>query len=467
MSRRTATPWVAPSSTTEAQEAYARRTTRASALLAAAEGLPDAPLGLAKRSSNLFRDRVPARKLALDLGEFDHVIAVNPAAGWVDTEGLVSYEALVDATLPHGVMPAVVPQLKSITAGGAVAGVGIEATSFRHGLVHDTLLEADVLLPDGRVITCRPDNDAQDLFFGLPNSYGTLGYALRLRLRTLPVRPFVQVQHLCFRQPAAFFDALALACDDATADFVDGVVFGGDDLVLNIGRFVDSAPHTSDYGYLEMYHQSLHRLPQDWLHTRDWLWRWDTDWFWCSANFGVDRRWVRRLLGRSRLNSRTYTRWMRWNARLGLSRRLAHWQGWAHVESVIQDVDLPLPKAPDFLEFLLAEVGILPIWICPIRAADPARPTPLYRLPADTRSVNFGFWDVVRRAQPLAEGHVNRRIEQRVIDAGGIKSLYSDAYFSREQFAQAYGMDDYDALKRRYDPQHRLLDLYDKCVLRA
>ena len=36
-------------------------------------------------------------------------------------------------------MPAVVPQLKSITLGGAVAGVGIEATSFRYGLVHDTI----------------------------------------------------------------------------------------------------------------------------------------------------------------------------------------------------------------------------------------------------------------------------------------------------------------------------------------
>ena len=27
--------------------------------------------------------------------------------------------------------------------------------------------------------------------------------------------------------------------------------------------------------------------------------------------------------------------------------------------------------------------------------------------------------------------------------------------------------DAYDRLKARYDPTHRLLDLYDKCVLRA
>ena len=81
-------------------------------------------------------------------------------------------------------MPAVVPQLKTITLGGAVAGVGIEATSFRHGLVHETVLEIEVLLPaTARVVTARRDNEHADLFFGFPNSYGTLGYALRVAAR--------------------------------------------------------------------------------------------------------------------------------------------------------------------------------------------------------------------------------------------------------------------------------------------
>jgi FAD/FMN-containing dehydrogenase len=47
---------------------------------------------------------------------------------------------------------------------------------------------------------------------------------------------------------------------------------------------------------------------------------------------------------------------------------------------------------------------------------------------------------------------------------GGIKSLYSESFFTRQEFAEAYGGADYEALKRRYDPSHRLLDLYDKCV---
>lgn len=449
----------------EALAAYAERQARAARAMRNLAA--DAPLGLVKHSSNLFRDRDQRARQRLDLNDFNHVLEVNTAQGYVDTEGLVSYEALVDHTLPQGVMPAVVPQLKTITAGGAVAGVGIEATSFRQGLVHDTLIEADVLLPGGDIVTCSPGNAHRELFLALPNSYGTLGYLLRLRLKTLPVRPFVAVQHRRFTTARDFFAALEVACDDPASDFVDGVVFAADDLVLNVGRFVDTAPATSDYGFEHIYHQSLRSKPCDWLTVHDWLWRWDTDWFWCSSHFGADRPWVRRLLGRQRLNSRTYTRWMRWNARWGLTRQLARWRGMRHVESVIQDVDLPLPTAPKFLDFLLAEIGILPIWVCPIRAADAARPFTLYPLAPGLRYLNFGFWDVVERSEPQAPGNFNRLVEQRLVALGGIKSLYSEAYFTREAFDAAYGMPAYAAVKARYDPEGRLLGLYEKCVQRA
>lgn len=461
MSRAATTRWGAASCT---RAEYVARAARAAEALRTSDALP----GLLKDSSNLFRDRSRSRRPRLDLRDFVHVIAVDAQRQTVETEALVSYEALLEATLPQGVMPAVVPQLRSITAGGAVAGVGIEATSFRHGLVHDTLLEADVLLPDGRVVNCRPDNEHRDLFLGLPNSYGTLGYALRVVMRTLPVKPFVAVEHRRFDAPAAFFSALDAACNDPGVDFVDGVVFAGDDLVLNLARFVDTAPTPpSDYGYLQMYWRSLRERPHDVLATRDWIWRWDTDWFWCSRNVGADRPWVRRLLGRERLNSRTYTKIMRLNARWGLSRAWDRLRGVRHAESVIQDVDVPMPNAEPFLAFLLREIGILPIWICPIRAPDPARPFTLYSLAGGTRHVNFGFWDVIRRAQPLGHGHFNRRIERRLADLGGIKSLYSDAFFTREEFDAAYAGDAYRRLKARYDPQQRLLGLYEKCVQRA
>ncbi|MGD8590645.1 MAG: FAD-binding protein, partial [Chromatiales bacterium] len=253
-------------------------------------------LRLGKASSNLFRDRRPATGTRLDVRAFDAVLGVDAQQGWVDVEGMTPYDLLTAATLTHQLMPAVVPQLKSITIGGAAAGVGIEATSFRQGLVHETLLELEVLVGDGRVLTCTPDNEYNDLFFAFPNSYGSLGYALRLKARTLPVQPFVRVEHRRYHDAGAFFADLETRCN-GEADFIDGVVFGPDEFYLNQARFVDSAPRVSDYTYRDIYYRSIRDKPVDHLKTRDYIWRWDTDWFWCSKNVGAQHPLLRRLYG--------------------------------------------------------------------------------------------------------------------------------------------------------------------------
>ena len=153
---------------------HAKKKEALAAQLRAATG----PVALAKDTSNLFRDRAAGERRRLDVRAFNQVIGFGE--GWVDAEGMIPYEDLVRECLAHGVMPTVVPQLKTITLGGAVAGVGIESSSHRYGLVHDGMLELDVLLGDGRVVTCtRTTNIA--IFFRLSNSYGTLGYALRVR----------------------------------------------------------------------------------------------------------------------------------------------------------------------------------------------------------------------------------------------------------------------------------------------
>jgi FAD/FMN-containing dehydrogenase len=322
-----------------------------------------------------------------------------------------------------------------------------------------------VLLPTGEVVTCTPENAHRDLFFGFPNSYGTLGYALRLRLRTLPVRRFVRVEHTRLADPRAFFDVLAERCA-GSADFVDGVVFDAGTLVVNTGTFVDSAPWQSDYTFEKIYDRSLLEKEVDYLTAHDYLWRWDTDWFWCSKNLGAQNPIVRRLLGRNRLNSRTYTRVMRFNSKWGFTRALSRLRG-RHPESVIQDVDIPLAHAPAFLEFFLREIGVLPIWTCPIGPLQHGNRFALYPLQHAGLYINFGFWDVVESKTAHPPGHFNRLIEQKVLELGGIKSLYSDSYFDRETFARAYAIDTYRALKAKYDPQGRTLDLYDKCVLRA
>ncbi|HEY2062061.1 MAG TPA: FAD-binding oxidoreductase [Amycolatopsis sp.] len=426
---------------------------------------------LAKRTSNLFRSRAATKTPGLDVSGFTHVLRVDPEARTAEVEGMVTYEQLVDATLAHGLMPLVVPQLKTITLGGAVTGLGIESSSFRNGMPHESVLEMELLTGDGRVVVARPDNEHRELFHGFPNSYGTLGYALRLRIELEPVKPYVRLRHVRYHDRDSYFTALGDACraqahEGEAVDFVDGTVFGPDELYLTLGTFTDTAPETSDYTWLGIYYRSIQSRRTDHLTVRDYLWRWDTDWFWCSRAFGVQSRLPRLLLGRRLLRSSVYWKLVALDRRFRFAERLLKARGLPPEETVVQDIEVPLERAAEFLEFFEREIPISPVWVCPLKGRPGGVSWPLYEMNPDALYVNFGFWSAV----PLDPGEAgdthNRMIEAEVTALGGRKSLYSDSFYEADEFWRLYNGDAYRKLKGAYDPDSRLLDLHEKCVRR-
>lgn len=426
----------------------------------------DGDIGLQKDTSNLFRDRDATQKKKLNVKHFNHVLEVNTVERWADVEGMTTFEAFTDGTLAHGFVPAVVPQLKSITIGGAISGVGIEASSFRHGLVHETVMSMDVLLPDGRVIHATPDNEHKDLFFGIPNSYGTLGYVLKCRVKILPAKKYVHLEYVKFEDRQPFFDAIERACTQSF-DYVDGVIFNSHEMYLITGTFVDDAPYTHDYTFLKIFYKSIRKRRDDYLTTRDFIWRWDTDWFWCSKNLGMHNPLLRLIMGRRRLNSITYGKIMRWNARTKFSDRFIEPLRGGHSESVIQDICIPIKHSPAFFDFLLSEIPVLPAWVCPTKSPNPSHRFSLFSFDESQLHIDFGFWDIVRTKEKHERGYFNKKVEAKTMELDGMKSLYSEAFYDRETFDRLYNAKDYVLLKQKYDPHGRLKGLYEKVVLRA
>ena len=419
---------------------------------------------LGKDTSNLFRERQTTEQRLIDVRSFNHVLNVDTTENYVEVEGMTPYVDLANATLAHNCMPCVVPQLKSITIGGAISGVGIESSSFKFGLVHETVSEMEVLTGNGDIVICTANNQHRDLFFGMANSYGTLGYVLKLKADTIPVKPFVRLEHIQHTEAGSYFEHMCELCAEGV-DFLDGVMFEPGNYFITTGVFTDEAPYQSDYTYKRIYYKSIVQNEVDYLTIHDYIWRWDSDWFWCSKNVGAQSKLLRPLFGRKRLNSVFYSRIMRWNAKWGFTRYYNRLRG-LFTESVIQDVDIPIDRAREFYDFFDREIGIRPVWICPIRTQRKDHAYPLYPMDTDRIYVNFGFWDVVRSKQARTEGFFNRKVEDKVNELGGIKSLYSDTCYTKQKFWQIYNLNAYQALKGTYDTNGRLKNLYEKCVLK-
>jgi FAD/FMN-containing dehydrogenase len=381
---------------------------------------------------------------------------------------MTTYEDLCDATLRHGLMPLVVPQLKTITLGGAVTGLGIESTSLRNGMPHESVVAMEILTGDGRVVTATEDNEHHDLFRGFPNSYGTLGYSLSLTIELEPVQPYVHVCHFPFSSPEACMEAVAEIAAAGSfrghrADFVDGTAFSPDELYLTVGSFSDVAPWRSEYSGQKIYYQSIRRDKEDFLTTHDYLWRWDADWFWCSKSFGVQKPLVRRLWPRRYRRSDVYRRLVAFDRKYHLSDTLNERRQRPQREAVIQDVEIPVERGAEFLRYFAANVGMSPVWMCPLRLRG-ERSWPLYPLKPDEVYVNFGFWGTVPLPPGRQDGYYNRLVEDEVAALGGHKSLYSTSFYSEDEFYRRYNGDAYKALKHAYDGGGRLLGLYEKCV---
>ncbi|HZA11151.1 FAD-binding oxidoreductase [Mycobacterium sp.] len=456
----------------DAQAAHAEGVRR---LIASYRKIPrNATVRLAKPTSNLFRARSKRNAPGLDASGLTNVLAVDPHTRTADVAGMCTYQDLVAATLPYGLSPLVVPQLKTITLGGAVTGLGIESASFRNGLPHESVLEMDILTGTGEVVTAAPDQH-QDLYRGFPNSYGTLGYSVRLRIELENIKPFVALRHLRFHS----LDELVAEMDRIIetgglggdpVDYLDGVVFSADESYLCVGVQTSTPGPVSDYTGKHIYYRSIQHddgVKDDRLTIHDYLWRWDTDWFWCSRAFGAQNPRLRRLWPRRYRRSSFYWKLMSYDQKFHIADRIEKRNGRPPRERVVQDVEVPIERCVEFLDWFLGNVPIEPIWLCPLRlrgTPDWADGWPLYPIRPGHTYVNVGFWSSVPAG--ATEGATNRLIEQRVSELDGHKSLYSDAFYSPEEFDELYGGETYKTLKKTYDPDSRFLDLYAKAVQR-
>src|SRR5262245_44141032 len=181
------------------------------------------PVSLRKKSvahqvpkPNDLRHRDPK----IDVSDLTDILSIDPVRRICVAESGVTFVDLVTATLAHGLVPIVVPELKTITIGGAVAGCSIESMSFVHGGFHDTCVEYEVITATGDVLTCTPDNEHRLVFQMVHGAFGTLGILAKLTFRLVPAERFVHVRYEKHATLASFQASIARHAELRDVDFM-------------------------------------------------------------------------------------------------------------------------------------------------------------------------------------------------------------------------------------------------------
>jgi FAD/FMN-containing dehydrogenase len=393
------------------------------------------------------------RDRKIDVRGLDHVLEIDVEGRRCVAEPGVTFARLVDMTLPLGLVPKLVPELESITLGGAIAGCSVESTSFRYGGFHDTCRSYEMVTGNGQIVTCSPEHD-RELFDMVHGSYGTLGVLTKVEFDLMPALPFVRLEYRHLRTFEQLHAEMMECCERGDHDFVDAIVHGPDHLVLCLGSFARRAPRVSNYRGVNIFYKSTRTLDHDWLTTRDYFFRYDTECHWLTRTLpvpGMESAPMRLLFGKLLLGSTNI---------LSLSERLRPVLRLREDPHVVVDVFIPEPRLGEFWAWYLKTVDFFPLWVVPYRA-----PAPYPWLNPAHAARNSSPWYIDcavygKRNTPAAR--FDKLLEDKTYELGGIKTLISRNSYDEETFWSIYDRERYERVKRRLDPHNLFRELYEK-----
>ena len=408
----------------------------------------------------------------VDTSKLNKILKIDSEKMTVTTEPNVGMGPLVEATLKHGLLPPVVMEFQTITAGGGFSGSSGESSSFRHGAFEANIQSIEIVLPDGTVERASR-TEKPDLLWGAASAFGTIGVVTLVEVRLRPAKQFVELKYIHCKTPEDYVEVIKAEGQKPDVEFLDGIVYAKDSTVICSGRFADEVPkgktevrftRPSDPWFYMHAQEAEKKSKQgktveeltDYIPIYDYLFRYNRAGFW-TARYAFTyfmtpfNRVTRRLLDRFMHTNVMY--------------HAMHKSG-LHDFYVIQDVGVPYSRAPEFHRFLDDTYAMYPLWLCPlrIRRDEPDSAHGLHAEFADPSTeetlLNYGVWGPIDgdRSEVVRQ---NRLLEHKVQECGGKKWLYSHAYYTEDEFWSHYDRAAYDAVRERYGAGH-LPSVFDK-----
>ena len=374
-------------------------------------------------------------------------------------------DRLVEETLKYGLVPPVVMEFPGITVGGGYSGTSGESSSFKHGFFDRTINKVEMVLANGDVVTASDSKNA-DLFRGAAGAVGTLGVTTLVELQLQRATKFVETTYHPVGSMEEAIEKLLDFTSGSVYDYIDGIMYSPSSGAIVTGRMTNSdnglpiqrfSDASDPWFYLHVKDRlSQHTGPvSEAVPLTEYLFRYDRGGFWVGAA----------TFDYTKLPFNNFTRWFfdDWLHTRMLYNAL-HASGQSE-EMIIQDLALPYATAAEFVERMDDVLGIWPLWLCPLKQSPHPTMHPHFaEVEADDSlkpMLNIGLWGKLPSKYKGRFVEVNREIESILQELRGMKWLYAQTYFSKQDFWKDFDKSNYDELRRTYHAES-LPTVYEK-----
>lgn len=462
------------------------------------------PLSLKYTAHDSYTTRTKGYKKGcrtLDCGSLNQIVEIDPVKQIVLVEPRVTMESLVNATLPYGLTAPVIPEFKNITVGGAILGMAAESASHHWGTFNDVCTAFEIIIGDGTLLRATPTENS-DLFYGIAGSYGSLGLLVLAEIKLIPAKDIVHLCYHTYNHPKLAVEAIQKLSQSKDApDFLDGILFAKDLAVVIEGKIKSKKtmssqlPHFSqDAITAPMYYQHVKKIAnqhkdfyEETMTLSDYFFRYDLGGFWTGAhlfNFSFSYRLLMEGIWKISQAPQEFneTEIQKFHevpypnalfraclrplmSAKRLCQMLHQAERWIQQRMMIQDFCIPESRANHFLEMILDDPAIFPIWLLPIRGTRQPQIFAPHILPNDTQEslfMNFGLYGIPAHSSTLMK--ITKKLEQDTQACRGRKTLYSRSYYTPQEFWSIYSHEAYASLRDKTFARDIWHDVTDKVL---
>eukprot|EP00469_Lotharella_globosa_P004770 CAMPEP_0167792242 /NCGR_PEP_ID=MMETSP0111_2-20121227/12451_1 /TAXON_ID=91324 /ORGANISM="Lotharella globosa, Strain CCCM811" /LENGTH=537 /DNA_ID=CAMNT_0007685137 /DNA_START=73 /DNA_END=1686 /DNA_ORIENTATION=- len=413
----------------------------------------------------------------IDVGHLSNILHLDEKESTVTIEPMVTFGQLTDYLMPRGLCMKCHIEMESITVGGAAMGFGLETNSHAVGFFQETVVEYELVTPDGEVHRVTADSDP-DLFYALPWSYGTIGFITSIKCRVVKAAPYIHVEYTpTFSGEELSRKLNSLASMEKGPDFLEATAYDKEKAVIQCASFAHIETWSQRFMvnhinwwwkpfYYKWVETALSRGAfEEYIPTKHYYHRFTRSIFWeLEDMIPFSNHWLYRLL------------WG-WMGAPEVS-LLKLFQGpvvrrssmYAHA---VQESIVPLKILKEGIDRFDSWYGIYPLLIFPVRVYDRGQKSGMIhpRKSLLTKGKSYGMWvDIgaygvprqIKEGKPWSAKKVVREMEHWCRDQGGWQALYTDIFCTEKELQQMFDHSLLEKVRKRFGSDAAFGSVYSK-----